>query len=69
MMDNSGNTMMKMAIMFQNLKNGDREGKGGGYERICFNRIVTMWFPSVIVTVSNILFEIRPLELKLKCFI
>lgn len=68
MMDNSGNAMMKMAIMFQNMKNGEREGKGGGYEMICFNRIVTMWFASVSAIVSNILFEIGPLELKPKLF-
>ena len=64
MMDNSGNAMMKMAIMFQNMKNEEGEGKGGGYEMICFNRIVTVWFASVSVIVSNSLFEIEPSELK-----
>jgi len=54
MMDNSGNAMMKMAIMFQNMKNEEGGGKGGGgYEMICFNRIVTMWFASVSVIVSK----------------
>ena len=54
MMDNSGNAMMKMAIMFQNMKNEEgRGGGGGGYEMICFNRIVTTWFASVSVIVSK----------------
>ena len=66
MMDSSGNAMMKMAIMFQNMKNEEGEGKGGGYEMICFNRIVTMWFASVSVVVSNRFFEIKPFELKPK---
>ena len=33
---------------------------------ICFNRIVTMWFASVSVVLSNRLFEIKPFELKPK---
>ena len=35
MMENSRNAMMKMVIMFQNMKN-EEGGKGGGYEMICY---------------------------------
>jgi hypothetical protein len=44
MLELSGNVIMKAAMIFENTED-DREV--GGYENICFHKIITMWFSSV----------------------
>jgi len=44
MLELSGNVIMKAAMIFENAED-DREV--GGYENICFHKIITMWFSSV----------------------
>lgn len=44
MLELSGNVVMNAAMMLENAEDGR---KMGGYENICFHKIVTIWFSSV----------------------